>query len=64
MLFDEFQEVYLADSHLCYLNGMIKAFLDLHFALKTPIILCSRENMCWKFLFEEFQDGCLVHGHL
>ena len=37
---------------------------QLHFALKTPIILCSRENMGWKFLFEEFQDGCLVHDHL
>ena len=27
-------------------------------------IFCSRENMGLKMLFEEFQDGCLVHGHL
>ena len=63
MLFDEFQDVYSVDSHLSYLNGMIKAFLDLHFASKTPIILCSRGNIGWKFLFEEFQDGWLAHGH-
>ena len=25
---------------------------------------CSRGYMVWKMLIEEFQDGCLVHGHL
>ena len=62
MLLYEFQDVYLVDSHLLYLNGMIEAILDLHFALKTTIILCSRENMGWKILFEKFQECCLVHG--
>ena len=31
---------------------------------RLPSILCSRENMGLQMLFEEFQDGCLVHGHL
>ena len=31
---------------------------------RLPSILCSKENMGWRLLFEEFQDGCLVHGHL
>ena len=29
-----------------------------------PSVFCSRENMGLKMLFEEFQDGYLVHGHL
>ena len=59
MLFEEFQDGFFVDSHLGYLNGMIKAILGLHFALKTPHqFYCSRENMGWKMLFEEFHDGC------
>ena len=45
MLFEEFQDDYSMDGHLRYLGGMIKANLGLLFALKTPINLCSRENI-------------------
>ena len=31
---------------------------------RLPSIFWSRENMGLKMLFEEFQDGYLVHGHL
>ena len=62
MLVEEFNNGCWVDVHLWYLNGMFKAILGLHFALKTPI--CSRENMGLKMLFEEFQDGYLVHDHL
>ena len=31
---------------------------------RLPSIFCSRENIGLKMLFEELQDGCLVHGHL
>ena len=31
---------------------------------RLPSIFCSRENIGLKLLLEEFQDGCLVHGHL
>ena len=31
---------------------------------RLPSIFCSRENMGLKMLFEEFQDGCLVHDHI
>ena len=27
------------------------------------IKFCPRVHMVWKMFFEEFQDGCLVHGH-
>ena len=37
MLFEEYQDGYLVNGHLRYLNGMIYAILGLHFALKTPI---------------------------
>ena len=64
ILFDAFQDGYLVDGYLWYLNKIIKAILVLHLPWRLPSILCWKENMGWKLLFEEFQDGCLVHGHL
>ena len=43
---------------------MILAILGLHFALRLPSIFYSRESMGFKLLFEELQNGWLVHGHL
>ena len=31
---------------------------------RLPSIFCSKEKMGLKLLFEEFKEGCLVHGHL
>ena len=45
MLLEEFQDGYFVDSHLGYLNGMIKAILGLHFALMTPHQFSAREKI-------------------
>ena len=39
-------------------------FLRLCFAVSLPSSLCWWGYMIWKMLVEEFQDGCLVYGHL
>ena len=45
--------------------GCFVLFLSLHIAGSLPSSFSSRVYMVWKkMLVEEFQDGCLVHGHL
>ena len=58
MLFEEYQDGYIVDGNLCYLNGMIQAMLGLHFALKTPINFLLKRKYAFEMMIEEFQDGC------
>ena len=39
-------------------------YSSLHVAWCLPSSFCSRENIFWKKLFENFQEGCLLHDHL
>ena len=53
MLFEEFQDDFPMDGHLWHLDGMIKAILGLHFALKTPIDFMLKkkyglEDVVWR----------------
>ena len=43
---------------------MILFIPSLHVAWCLPSNFCSRGYMVWMMLDEEFQNGCLVHGHL
>ena len=53
--------LFSAQTSLC---GKIKASLFFHVVWSIPSSLCSREYMGLKKLFEGFQNGCLVFGHL
>ena len=51
--------------HLWYLSGMKEAFLSLCLACPIQSSFCSLGHTVWrKKLFEEYQDGYLVDGHL
>ena len=51
---------------LCYTNmQMVSMFLCILSACCLPSSFCSRGYIVWKIIiFEEFQDDCLVLGHL
>ena len=45
--------------------GWYKLFLSVNIVGSLPSSFWSREYMVWKkMLVEEFQDGCIVHGHI
>ena len=47
------------------MNGVILAILSLHVAGSLIIkFLLKRMYGLEKMLYEKFQDGCLVHGHI
>ena len=64
MMLKEFQFSYLGKAIFDMQMGWFKLFLSLHVAGSLPSSFCLREYMVWKMLVDEFQDGCLRHGHL